>query len=138
MLSAQLLLRITEGHMHPSSFTDAAFLVVLRSEIFVANLTQRPVGNLADHCNIDTSLEPTSERIWALRAIANAAKATDFAYGKSTESSHYHWETLMQYIDGWERLCPKSFLPIYSQDQISPTNPFPQIYYANDYHIAAR
>ncbi|KAL2836681.1 hypothetical protein BJY01DRAFT_221737 [Aspergillus pseudoustus] len=138
MLSAQLLLRITEGHVYRSSFTDAAFMVVLRSEIYVANLTQRPIGNLADHCNIDTSLEPTSERMWALRAIANAAKATNIAYEESAGSSKYQWESVMQYIDEWERLCPESFRPIYSRNHISPTNPFPQMYYTNDYHVAAR
>ncbi|KAF9888545.1 hypothetical protein FE257_008476 [Aspergillus nanangensis] len=140
MLSAQLLLRITEGHVFRSSFTDAAFLVVLRSEIYVANLTQRPIGNLADHCNIDTSLEPTSECMWALRAIAHVAKATNLAYGGDSVKTtpNHHWESLMQYIVDWERLCPESFRPIYSQKQISSTNPFPQLYYANDYHVAAR
>ncbi|KNG83297.1 hypothetical protein ANOM_008730 [Aspergillus nomiae NRRL 13137] len=140
MLSAQLLLRITEGHVFRSSFTDAVFLVVLRSEIYVANLTQRPIGNLADHCNIDTSLEPTSERMWALRAIAHVAKVTNLAYGEGAvnPTQNHHWECLMQYIEDWERLCPESFRPIYSQKQISPDNPFPQLYYANDYHVAAR
>ena len=140
MLSAQLLLRITEGHVFRSSFTDAVFLVVLRSEIYVANLTQRPVGNLADHCNIDTSLEPTSERMWALRAIAHVANVTNLAYGEGADNPtpNHHWECLMRYIEDWERLCPESFRPIYSQKQISPDNPFPQLYYANDYHVAAR
>ncbi|PWY94045.1 hypothetical protein BO94DRAFT_317753 [Aspergillus sclerotioniger CBS 115572] len=136
-LSAQLLLRITEGHVYRSSFTDAAFLVVLRSEIYVANLIRRPIGNLEDHCNIDTSLDPTSERMWALRAIAHAAKATNFAYGDVT-ASEYNWQSLMQYIDDWERLCPQSFQPIYSQNRISPANPFPHMCYAIDYHVAAR
>ncbi|KAF9892153.1 hypothetical protein FE257_002559 [Aspergillus nanangensis] len=139
-LSAQLLLRIREGHVYRSSFTDAAFLVVLRSETYVANMTQRPIGNLVDHCNIDTSLGPASEGMWALRAIAHAAKATDFAYGDDDDaaSSKARWESLMQYVDDWERLCPPSFQPMYARPQISASNPFPHMWYANDYHVAAR
>ncbi|OGM49456.1 hypothetical protein ABOM_001642, partial [Aspergillus bombycis] len=137
-LSAQLLLRIREGHVSHSSFADAAFIVILRQEIYVANVTQRPVGNFVDHCNIDTGLGPTSERMWALRAMAHAAKATDLAYGDDAPSSRSQWSTLMEYIEDWERLCPESFRPVYYQDRVSASNPFPHMWYAHDYHAAAR
>ncbi|OJJ00175.1 hypothetical protein ASPVEDRAFT_26931 [Aspergillus versicolor CBS 583.65] len=79
-LSAQLLICIRAGNITTSLITDAAFIIILRQEIFVANLTQRPVGSITEHCNIYTSLNPASEPMWAYRAIALAARSTDFAY----------------------------------------------------------
>ncbi|KAF7593129.1 hypothetical protein BBP40_012008 [Aspergillus hancockii] len=96
-VSAHILIRIKEGNICTSSFTDAALIVVLRQEIFVANLTQRPVGSFTDRCNIDTSLGPASEAMWTYRIIAHAAKITDFAYGDVMFRTKDRWNDLLQY-----------------------------------------
>ncbi|KAE8379888.1 hypothetical protein BDV26DRAFT_258447 [Aspergillus bertholletiae] len=137
-LSAHILVRIKEGNICTSSFTDAALIVVLRQEIFVANLTQRPVGSFTDHCNIDTSLGPTSEVMWTYRIIAHAAKITDFAYGDFMFRTKDRWNDLMQYIQEWEDSRPNSFMPIYSEAEHPPSSYFPKIWYCNDCHVAAR
>ncbi|KAB8264448.1 hypothetical protein BDV32DRAFT_135344 [Aspergillus pseudonomiae] len=137
-LSAHILVRIKEGNICTSSFTDAALIVVLRQEIFVANLTQRPVGSFTDHCNIDTSLGPTSESMWTYRIIAHAAKITDFVYGDVMFRTKDRWNDLMQYVQGWEDSRPNSFMPIYSETKNPPSSCFPKIWYCNDCHVAAR
>ncbi|GAB1191023.1 hypothetical protein APSETT444_000192 [Aspergillus pseudonomiae] len=137
-LSAHILVRIKEGNICTSSFTDAALIVVLRQEIFVANLTQRPVGSFTDHCNIDTSLGPTSESMWTYRIIAHAAKITDFVYGDVIFRTKDRWNDLMQYVQGWEDSRPNSFMPIYSETKNPPSSCFPKIWYCNDCHVAAR
>ncbi|KAE8149772.1 hypothetical protein BDV25DRAFT_130105 [Aspergillus avenaceus] len=137
-VSAQILIRIKEGNICTSSFTDAALIVVLRQEIFVANLTQRPVGSITDHCNIDTSLEPTSEAMWTYRIIVHAAKITDFAYGDITQRTKERWNALAQYVDDWEQQRPDFFVPIYSEPEHPPSSFLPKIWYCNDCHIAAR
>ncbi|KAE8140013.1 hypothetical protein BDV38DRAFT_269417 [Aspergillus pseudotamarii] len=137
-LSAHILVRIKEGNICTSSFTDAALIVVLRQEIFVANLTQRPVGSFTDHCNIDTSLGPASEAMWTYRIIAHAAKITDFAYGDVMFRTKDRWNDLMQYVQDWEDSRPSSFIPIYSEAENPPSSCFPKIWYCNDCHVAAR
>ncbi|KAB8227175.1 uncharacterized protein BDW43DRAFT_324161 [Aspergillus alliaceus] len=137
-LSARIPVRIKEGNICTSSFTDAALIVVLQQEIFVANLTQRPVGSFTDHCNIDTSLGPTSEAMWTYRIIAHSADITDFAYGDVVHRTKDRWHDLMQYVQDWERSRPSSFMPIYSESENRPSSYFPKIWYCNDCHVAAR
>ncbi|QMW42327.1 hypothetical protein G4B11_005651, partial [Aspergillus flavus] len=137
-LSAHILVRIKEGNIYTSSFTDAALIVVLRQEIFVANLTQRPVGSFTDHCNIDTSLGPTSEAMWTYRIIAHAAKITDFVYGDVMFRTKDRWNDLMRYVQDWEDSRPNAFMPIYSEAENPPSSCFPKIWYCNDCHVAAR
>ncbi|EIT79026.1 hypothetical protein BDV35DRAFT_271374 [Aspergillus flavus] len=137
-LSAHILVRIKEGNICTSSFTDAALIVVLRQEIFVANLTQRPVGSFTDHCNIDTSLGPTSEAMWTYRIIAHAAKITDFVYGDVMFRTKDRWNDLMRYVQDWEDSRPNAFMPIYSEAENPPSSCFPKIWYCNDCHVAAR
>ncbi|KAL3464893.1 hypothetical protein BJX64DRAFT_286081 [Aspergillus heterothallicus] len=136
-LSAQLLIRIRAGNITTSVFTDAAFIVTLRQEIFVANLTQRPVGSITEHCNIDASLGPTSEPMWAYRAIALAARVTDFAYDNSVPRTKERWEELMQYLYDWEIMRPPSFSPIFRKEQGLTNDTFPRLWFCSDYHVAA-
>ncbi|THC87103.1 hypothetical protein EYZ11_013451 [Aspergillus tanneri] len=136
-LSAQVLIRVRDG-VPTSSFIDAAFIVTLRQEIFVANLIQRPVGSITEHCNIDMSLVASSDVMWAFRAIAHAAKVTDFAYDNVSFRTRDRWESLMQYLQDWEALRPASFNPIYREEGNPQSCPFPKLWYCNDYHVAAR
>ncbi|KAJ5280784.1 hypothetical protein N7478_006156 [Penicillium angulare] len=136
-LSAQLLIRIKAGNITESTLADAAFLVTLRQEIFISNLTQQPMGSIAEHCNIDTSLSPTSDPMWAYRAIALSAKVTDFAYGDNESRTQHKWQALMQYLNEWESLRPPSFEPIFREYERSSSKPFPRLQFCNDYHVAA-
>ncbi|KAL3450523.1 hypothetical protein BJX65DRAFT_305360 [Aspergillus insuetus] len=137
-ISAQLLIRVRDGNILASEFTDAAFIVILRQEIFVANLVQRPVGTVTEHCNIDTSLDPASDVMWAFRAIALAARVTNYVYDEVQNRTRDRWGSLMQYLQDWENLRPPSFNPIYSEAANVQCSPFPRILYCNDYHVAAR
>ncbi|KAA8646718.1 uncharacterized protein ATNIH1004_005393 [Aspergillus tanneri] len=132
VFASAVILRLFE------EMTDAAFIVTLRQEIFVANLIQRPVGSITEHCNIDMSLVASSDVMWAFRAIAHAAKVTDFAYDNVSFRTRDRWESLMQYLQDWEALRPASFNPIYREEGNPQSCPFPKLWYCNDYHVAAR
>jgi hypothetical protein len=54
--------------------------VVLRQEIFVANMTKRGIERIEDRCNFDLSLKPASDTVWTYRIMAHAAKVASFVY----------------------------------------------------------
>ena len=104
----------------------------------MSNMMQRPVGSVAEHCNIDTTLSSASDPTWAHRAIALAAKVTDFAYGPNEYRTKEQWEFLMQYLHDWESRRPHSFRPIFSAGGESATSAhFPRLLFCSDYHVAA-
>jgi len=108
--------------------------VTLRQEIFISNLTQQPVGSITEYCNIDSSLSPTSDLMWAYRTIALAAKITDSAHGDHESRTPYRWHCLMQYLNDWKALRPPSFEPLYCRDA---SDCFPRLQFCSDYHVAA-
>ncbi|POR35324.1 Uncharacterized protein TPAR_04457 [Tolypocladium paradoxum] len=111
-VSAPVLLQIKQGNIQSSSFSDVAMMVALRQEIFVANMTKREVGPIADHCNVDASLEPAPDVMWTSRIIAHTARVTNFVYGHGAKYAA-QWDQLWQYLCDWDRHKPDSFRPIY-------------------------
>ncbi|KAL7940587.1 hypothetical protein V8C42DRAFT_224152 [Trichoderma barbatum] len=111
-VSASILLQIQHGNVRPSSFSDAAMVVALRQEIFVANMTERAVEPIATYFNSNWSLEPATDATWTHRIIVHAALVTNFAYGSDTKDVS-QWDRLWQYVHNWEQRKPNSFLPMY-------------------------
>ncbi|KAJ5085242.1 hypothetical protein N7532_010013 [Penicillium argentinense] len=134
VMSAELLLRILDDNLCSSLLTDAALIVVLRQDIFIANLTQRPVGPLANRCNIDRSLTPTSDVMWAYRIMSHAAEITNFVYSEESDRSTPTWDKLMAYAKDWENCRPNSFTPLFQSQTAPPT--FPNPVFASDCHVA--
>ena len=135
-ISAKILLRIKQGAFHESPFSDAALIVALRQDIFIANMVQRPVEPIANHCNIDFSLQPASHAMWTYRIIAHAARVTNFAYEACTKDSQ-RWDNLAQYANDWTLRRPDSFLPVYQAMTCSPHSRFPELRFASDCAVAA-
>lgn len=75
--------------------------------------------------------------MWAYRAIALAARATDFAYDGNQSRTKERWESLMQYLHDWEAMRPPSFYPIFCKDREHISDPFPRRWFCSDYHVAA-
>ena len=133
-LSARVITRLRERDDSSSGLSDAAMIVALRQEIFVANLTQRPMELIIEHCNINHELEPASDPMWTYRIIAHTAKITNFVYTSTTRPAE-QFDQLTRYLVDWRRAKPHSFNPIY-QTHSSPES-FPTLWYACDYHVAA-
>jgi len=130
-------------------------IVALRQEIIVANMTKRVVEPIADHCNVDMSLEPASDAMWTYRIIAHTARVTNFAYGNNAKNV-LQWDRLWKYTIDWDRQKPDSFRPMYcmngentsslvnesSQSDTShfhnERSTFPRIYYTYDCPIAGQ
>lgn len=96
-------------------------IVALRQEIFLANMTRRPVEPVAAHCGIDMSLKPVSDTMWAYRMMAHTARITSFIYGDGSKDIS-EWHQLWQYIKDWNNRKPESFKPIYHGRSTLPAN----------------
>ncbi|QKX60339.1 uncharacterized protein TRUGW13939_07483 [Talaromyces rugulosus] len=118
--------------------------VVLRQEIFVANMTKRGIERIEDHCNFDLSLEPASDTVWTYRIMAHAAKVTSFVYspgGVDTEK----WDEYWQYLNDWTERKPVFFSPTYDERTSNSTTlkvsdgkkQLPKISFAYDRPVAA-
>lgn len=154
-VSAPVILRIKQGNIEASSFSHAAIVVALRQEIFVANMTMRPIVEaILDYCNVAPSSEPTSEAVWTYRMIVHAARVTNYTYMKGPKDIA-EWDRLLQYLHEWNIRKPGSFEPInhvfdddfhiqIDKDQQEPRTPktvhpaLPAIYYSHDCPIAAQ
>lgn len=111
----------------------------------------RPVQLVADHCNIDMSLEPAPDAMWVRRIIAHAAIITNFAYGTGTNDSQ-KWDELWSYALSWDKHKPDSFRPMYcswlgssnhrqaasSSSSNGCISSLPIIYYTSDCAVAAQ
>ncbi|KAI1856705.1 uncharacterized protein JN550_013699 [Neoarthrinium moseri] len=158
-VSAPVILRIKQGNIETSSFSHAAIIVALRQEIFVANMTMRPiVEGIMDYCNNDcnvaTGSKPNSEAIWTHRIIVHAARVTNYTYTKKPKDVA-EWDRLHQYLHEWNTSKPASFEPInhvfdknfrlrVDEDQWgagvteSSGHALPLIYYSHDCPVAAQ
>lgn len=119
-------------------------LVALRQEIFVANMTKRPIERIADHCNIDSQLTPASDAIWTYRIIVQTARVTSFVHGSEPINAQ-DWDEHWQYLDEWAQSIPDTLLPIFDERHTLGGNPtncsgsrtFPRIIFTYDCPIAA-
>lgn len=113
-VSTTVLLKLKQGNVQSHRFSDAAMIVALRQEIFVANMTKRPVESIGGFCTIANELTPSSDATWAYRSMVHAARVTSFVYGVES-SDKTQWDILWQYTQDWDQARPDSFKPLYYQ-----------------------
>lgn len=142
----------SRNHQSPD-LVNAAMAVAMRQELYIANITQRPMEIAGHHCGVDESLEPAPDFMWALRITSHTVRVTNYVYGRDPRSAE-QWEQLWQYLDDWERSKPASFNPLNRvgtgscPQEISSDSSirgikvaagmFPETYYMSDPPIAAR
>lgn len=122
-LDVELLVRMKRAEVNNSILCDAVFVVVLRQEIFIANLLQRPFKPFTDCCNIDVSLKPACHAAWTTRIIARAAELSNFAYEDGPRPLQI-CQGHRRYLEGWDSLKPVIFSPtlrFQPPDQVFPT-----------------
>jgi hypothetical protein len=122
------------GDLSQSTLCNAAFTVVLRQEIFVANLLQRPFEPFTEHCDFDTTLKPACDATWTFRILARAAEISNFAYGNG-EKTRDVWEKHLRYVEDWNRMKPLTFCPII--DHKVTGHSFPTIWFIDHFQLAA-
>ncbi|RTE68573.1 hypothetical protein BHE90_017049 [Fusarium euwallaceae] len=139
VVSAPLLLRIRQHDPHPSELSNAAMAIVLRQEIYVANMTKRPVELNGHDCGLDDSLDAAPDVNWMLRIMSHTARITNYAYGSESRNETI-WDQYWAYLEEWERKKPLSFRPLNDGNSLGERGGsiFPDIYYLNDCAIAAR
>ncbi|KAI8151420.1 hypothetical protein K4K49_010657, partial [Colletotrichum sp. SAR 10_70] len=139
-VSAPVLLRMRQHNLQPTELSNAAMAIVLRQEIFVANMVKRPVELLGEDCGIDGGLGPASDVIWAHRMTAHAARVTNFAYGNERRTTDL-WDHLWRYLGSWDQAKPSSFEPLNEIHGIGPkdqASTFPDFYYIHDCAVSGR
>ncbi|KAK2596324.1 hypothetical protein N8I77_013220 [Diaporthe amygdali] len=143
-VSAPILMQIKQGNIRSSGFSDAAMIVALRQEIFIANMTKQPVQPIIGYCSIDETLQPASDAMWAYRMIAHAARVTTFVHSTGGHDAE-EWAKLWEYLRDWDRCKPDSFIPMYQSSTTRSPEPstgeassFPRIYYTYDCPAAAQ
>lgn len=140
-VSASILLKIKSGGLL-SPFSEIWLIVALRQDIFVANMTQRPIESVESYCNTDQSVHQASDVIWCHRIIAHAARVTNFVY-QGTPKDVVLWDSLWQYFIDWDLHKPNSFQPICcSSSPSTSADPdeayvLPRIYCSSDCSAAA-
>ncbi|KXH36605.1 hypothetical protein CNYM01_01501 [Colletotrichum nymphaeae SA-01] len=117
------------------SLCRACLLVAIRQEIFISFVARTPPPRLAERCGITRTLEPTSDFDWAWRIITFTEDVLIFAYGPNARSIG-SWENLRAYLHQWMEKRPASFNPLWQTG--SDREAFPEIIFANDFHIAGQ
>lgn len=137
ILGTHILVRAREDLAADSTLRAAALVVGLRQEIFLSFMTRVPVQPLADFCQIDRSLSPASDWMWALRMIAHTADVLNFCYSDESRTSASR-KALDQYAETWFSCKPPSFIPIrYVAAEPSAQRYFPEVWLLNDCHGTA-
>ncbi len=135
LMSARERARVYCDTMTSPSLRSATLNVELRQEIHIGFLTNRPPpASLIRYCNIDRSLDPASDWIWAWRVIAHAADILAYCNGESPKTTPM-WRELWDSLDTWQRHLPPSFLPILEESACPENGKYlPDIWFANDCH----
>jgi len=124
---------------------DAAFWVYMRQCLYNACINQQAP-------NVDFSLTlspiPTpgnadslrSETAWANTMTWICATIVQFCFGSHAQEPNNRmakWQELSNTLEDWARSRPSSFNPIWQSNETYHENPFPEYYFAADWHVVA-
>ncbi|KAK4243654.1 hypothetical protein C7999DRAFT_18025 [Corynascus novoguineensis] len=142
------LLRACQGPcVDPSApgLRDAAFWVYMRQCLYNAcinqqapnvdfSLTLLPIPSLG---SVDTL---RAETAWANTMTWICATIVQFCFGPHTQDHGTRmpkWQELKNAVEDWARSRPASFDPIWQEDGSCEGSPFPEYYFAADWHVTA-
>jgi hypothetical protein len=113
--------------LEPRTLAAASFWVALRQEIYSAVTRRQPVRLNLDHPElVNRSLEPTDDYTWANRAVVHCADVLNFCFDSERRQLR-QWEELEQWNQVWSARQPRSYDPIFRQQQDVAV--FPEIWY---------
>lgn len=130
-IDAQASLSTSRSSLHRN-----AYLIALRQEVYMTFIHQHEFRLPLDPviCSNYRSLEPTEDHVWAHRAIIHCADVLTFCYGKY-RGNNDEYDSLAEYHDGWARLRPRSFDPIFEKfADIEAGELYPHMWYLSDCH----
>lgn len=143
------LLRACQGpRVDPSApgLRDAAFWVYMRQCLYNACINQQApnVDFSLTLLPIPTPLSPNDtlqcETAWANTMTWICATIVQFCFGPHTQDHGTRmprWQELNEAVGNWARSRPPSFDPIWEGDGSCDGNPFPEYYFAADWHAVA-
>lgn len=142
------LLRACQGPcVDPSApgLRDAAFWVYMRQCLYNACINQQ-----APNVDFSLTLLPIPrpgdgdtlrcETAWANAMTWICATVVQFCFGTHTQehsSRMPKWQELSHAVEDWARSRPPSFNPIWQSSGSSDGSPFPEYYFAADWHVVA-
>ncbi|KAK3297930.1 uncharacterized protein B0H64DRAFT_458548 [Chaetomium fimeti] len=143
------LLRACQGpRVDPSApgLRDAAFWVYMRQCLYNACINQQApnVDFSLTLLPIPSPLSPDDnlrcETAWANTMTWICATIVQFCFGPHTQDHSTkmpRWQELNEAVEDWARSRPPSFDPIWQGDGSCDGNPFPEYYFAADWHAVA-
>ena len=142
------LLRACQGpSVDPSApgLRDAAFWVYMRQCLYNACINQQ-----APNVDFSLTLLPIpslgsadslrSETAWANTMTWICATVVQFSFGSDAQDPSTRmpkWQELNKAVEDWATSRPPSFNPIWQGDGSCDGNPFPEYYFAADWHVVA-
>lgn len=110
---------------------EACFWVALRQENRMAFVHQRCVSSAFHHYNLDLSMSPASDSVWANRIVMHASNTLRYCFGDGDKNiATYH--ELVAYSEQWMECKPQSFTPLYYKEAEPDGDIFPSVWYLND------
>jgi len=121
---------------------QAAYLVALRQEIYVAFVNQRTIASVFERITMDRSFETASDWVWANRIVAQLADVIRFCFDEyNNDRGVARYNALLEYCHQWMLFKPMSFTPLYykAAEEIpgDSSSVFPEIWLTGDHIVTA-
>jgi hypothetical protein len=137
LLGAHAFIAAQEQASTFGGLRQAAFWVGLRQEIYVAFVNQRSIIPALTHRNLDQSLDPAEDHIWACRMVVLCADVIRYCFGDGGQNKA-SYQALTESIEQWYSSKPATFTPLYENDADPLTGKhFPEIWYVGDEVLVA-
>ncbi|TDZ23537.1 Adhesion and hyphal regulator 1 [Colletotrichum orbiculare MAFF 240422] len=117
------------GPLAPGSLCEGAAWVWIQLEIFRSVMHQEPFNLRLDGLELDRSLQPADDFVWAYRMILHTVDVIMYCFGGERGSKSY--EELTKYAAQWIASVPDSFMPVF----IAPSageDVFPEVHLLNE------
>lgn len=98
-----------------SGLSNSAFWVHQRQDAYNALIHQRIPKTDLEHCNMDRSVAPADEYVWAKRPVCLMADCVEFCFGNP--SSFEKHQELTQRLEDWFMHKPDTFSPVHCNER---------------------
>lgn len=116
LIGTHIFIKAQQQTICEGGLGQAAFLVGLRQQIYMALIKQEPVGPEFDLPCVERSLAPADDCTWANRIISHCSHVLRFCFGDDQSDLEARHHQLLEYGRRWQDCLPASFMPVYRED----------------------
>jgi len=142
LLGTHVFITAQEASTNDGGLRQAAYLVALRQEIYVAFVNQRTIASVFERSTTDRSVDTASDWVWANRVVVHLADVIRFCFGEyNNDRGVSTYQALVEYCHQWMLFKPISFTPLYykSAEPMAgkSSSVFPEIWLTGDHIVTA-